>query len=245
VPVAPVVHTDDTGWRVGGEPASLRAFETDAPSVSQSRPRHRHEEVQAVMPADYAGVMGTDRGRSDEAQPFDRVDQQKGLAHVRRSINNVVETKTGRARDVGAQLTAPLQEALARWHTHQDGPGTDFQVDAEALQAAITDQLRDRRLNDPDNQRLLKALGWHHDRGTLRRFLADPPLEPTNNRAERALRPAVIARNGSQCSKNRRGAQAFAAFTRVVRTLAHSGVASLVEDLYPLVRSPTVQAAPS
>jgi hypothetical protein len=29
VPETPVVHTDDTGWRVGGEPAPLMAFETD------------------------------------------------------------------------------------------------------------------------------------------------------------------------------------------------------------------------
>jgi transposase len=245
VPVAPVVHTDDTGWRVGGEPAYLMAFETDATAVYQIRPRHRHEEVQEVIPADYAGVMVTDRGRSYDAQTFDRVDQQKCLAHVLRSINNVVETKTGRARDFGEQLKAQLQDALALWHKHQDGPGTDFKVEAEALQAEITDQLRDRRLKDPDNQRLLNELGWHHDRGNLLRFLADPQIEPTNNRAERALRPAVIARKVSQCSKNRRGAHAFAAFTSVVRTLAQSGVASLVEGLYPLFRSPTVQAAPS
>ena len=70
----------------------------------------------------------------------------------------------------------------------------------------MTYQLRDRRLKDPDNQRLLNELGWHHDRGNLLRFLADPRIEPTNNRAERALRPAVIARKVSQCSKNARGA---------------------------------------
>jgi transposase len=33
VPAAPVVHTEDTGWRVGGEPASLMAFETDAATI--------------------------------------------------------------------------------------------------------------------------------------------------------------------------------------------------------------------
>jgi hypothetical protein len=33
VPGAPVVHTDDTGWRVGGEAAYLMAFETDTATV--------------------------------------------------------------------------------------------------------------------------------------------------------------------------------------------------------------------
>ena len=47
----------------------------------------------------------------------------------------------------------------------------------------------------------------------------DPRIEPTNNRAERALRGAVIARKVSQCSKTDEGAEAFSAFTSVIRTL--------------------------
>jgi transposase len=242
VPAAPVVHTDDTGWRVGGEPAYLMAFETDAMSVYQIRPRHRHEEVQEVIPADYAGVMVTDRGRSYDAQAFDRVDQQKCLAHILRSLSTVVATKTGRARDFGEQLKARLQDALALWHNHRDGHVTDFKADAEALQAEITYQLRDRRLKDPDNQRLLNELGWHHDRGNVLRFLADPRIEPTNNRAERALRPAVIARKVSHCSKTDAGAHTFAAFTSVVRTLAKHSSHALVEGLYHLFRFPNLQS---
>jgi hypothetical protein len=174
VPEAPVVHTDDTGWRVGGEPASLMAFDTDAATVYQIRPRHRHEEVQEVIPADDAGVMVTDRGRSDDAQAFNRVDQHKCLAHILRSLSDVVERKTGRAREFGAQLKTALQDALALWHEHRAGRVTDFTVEAEALQAEITYPLRDRRLKDPDNQRLLNELGWHHDRGHVLRFLVDP-----------------------------------------------------------------------
>jgi transposase len=244
VPEAPVVHTDDTGWRVGGEPAHLMAFETDAAAVYQIRPRHRHQEVQEVIPADYAGVMVTDRGRSYDAQAFDRVAQQKCLAHILRSISDVVETKTGRARDFGAQLKARLQDALALWHQHREGQVTDFKADAEALQAAITYHLRDRRLKDPDNQRLLNELGWHHDRGHVLRFLADPRIEPTNNRAERALRPAVIARKVSHCSKNARGGHAFATFMSVVHTLAKHGAQAVVEGLYHLFRTPGIQGVP-
>jgi transposase len=49
-------------------------------------------------------------------------------------------------------------------------------------------------LPDRDNQRLLDEIEWHHDRGNLLRFLEEPLVEPTNNRVERALRPAVMAR---------------------------------------------------
>jgi hypothetical protein len=65
------VHTDDTGWRVRGEPAFLMALETDTAIGSHVRPRHRHEAVQEVIPVDYEGVMVTDRGRRDDAQAFD------------------------------------------------------------------------------------------------------------------------------------------------------------------------------
>ncbi len=184
IPEALVVHTDDTGWRVGGEPAHLMAFETDAATVYQIRPRHRHEEVQEVMPADYPGVMVTDRGRSYDAQAFDNVRQQTCLAHIQRSISDVLETKSGRVRDFGEGLKGLLQEALQRWHAYREGTVPDVPTEAKALQEALTYQLRDRRLRDPDNQRLLNELGWHHDRGNLLRFLEDPRIEPTNNRAE-------------------------------------------------------------
>ena len=49
VPAAAAVHTDDTGWRVGGAPAHLMTFETRAVTVYQIRARHRNEEVREVV----------------------------------------------------------------------------------------------------------------------------------------------------------------------------------------------------
>jgi transposase len=87
-------------------------------------------------------------------------------------------------------------------------------------------------------------LGWYHDCGNLLRFLADPRIELTNHRAERALRPAVIARKVWRCSKNGEGAHAFAAFTSVVRIPAKNGIDSLVEGLYQLFSAPNVPPVP-
>jgi hypothetical protein len=188
--------------------------------------------------------MVTDRGRSYDAQAFDRVEPPKYLAHILRSLSEVVARKTGRARECGAQLKAVLPEALALWHEYRDGQVTDFKSEAEARQAERTFPLRDRRLRDRDHQRRLNELGWHHDRGNRRRFLVAPRIEPTHNRAERALHPAVIARKVSHGSQNGAGAQAFAACTSVVRTLAKQRVDSLVENLYQLFRGPDVQATP-
>ena len=100
------------------------------------------------------------------------------------------------------------------------GEAVDFVGESERLKREVSHHLRDRRMPDPDNQRLLNELGRHNDRGNLLRFLDDPRVEPTNNRAERALRGAVIARKVSQCSKTYEGAEAYSAFTSVIRTLA-------------------------
>jgi transposase len=82
----------------------------------------------------------------------------------------------------------------------------------------LTYHLRNRIFRDDDNQRLLNRIGTQQDRGRLLRFLETEGVEPTNNRAERILRPAVIARKVSHCSKNQRGADAFAAFVSVAQT---------------------------
>ena len=238
------VHTDDTGWRVGGEPAFLMTFDTHEATVYQVRPRHRSEEVREVVPSDYGGVMVTDRGRSYDSQTLARVKQQKCLAHVLRSISEVVETKKGRGRSFGNRLKGLLREAMELWQAYHRGEAVDFATQADRLRRQVAYHLRDRPMTDPDNWRLQNELGWHNDRGNLLRFLDDPSIEPTNNRAERALRPAVIARKVSHCSKNTQGAEAFAAFTSVLRTLARNGDQHLVEGISQVFRGAPVRASP-
>ena len=227
---ARIVHTDDTGWRVGGEGAFLMAFETEDATVYQVRARHRNEEVREVVPSEYGGVMVTDRGRSYDAQALSGVRQQKCLAHVLRSISEVVQTKRGRGRSFGKRLSGLLREAMELRQSYRRGEASDYVAETERLRREVSYHLRDRPMPDRDNGRLQNELGWHDDRGNLLRFLDDPGIEPTNNRAERALRGAVIARKVSHCSKNEDGADAFSAFTSVIRTLARKGGGQSVVD---------------
>jgi hypothetical protein len=192
---------DDTGWRVGGENAHLMAFDTDEVTVYQVWPRHRHQEVPEVVPADYQGVMVTDRGRSYEAHSFSRVKQQKCLAHLPKTLSTVLEQKKGRAREFGENLKMLFGMALDLWDEYQRGAVADLAARAAELRLVIGYQLRERGLRDLDKQHLLKVLRRYHQRGELLRFLEEPLVEPTNNRVERALRPAVIARKVSQCSR--------------------------------------------
>lgn len=233
----PAINTDDTGWRISGEPAQLMVFESKPVVVYQIRPRHRNEEVREVIGDQYKGTLCTDRGKSYDAQALNEVDQQKCLSHILRSLDAVLESKRGSARFFGVVLKSQLQEAIRLYKSFHD-PASKLRNYAgcvRALELEISWQLRPRQLTDRDNQRLLNELGRHHERGNLLRFLHAPTtVEPTNNAAERALRPAVIARKVSQCSKNERGAAAYSAFKSVIGTLKKSG-GDVLEKLTHLI----------
>ena len=112
-------------------------------------------------------------------------------------------------------MKALLREAIA---LSKAPPGQPWNEKMEDLDIRLTWHLRARVLKDKDNQRLLNGIGEQMDRGRILTFLQVPGVEPTNNRAERMLRPAVIARKVSHCSKNARGAYATAAFLSVIQT---------------------------
>lgn len=234
---APAVHTDDTGWRTAGNPAQLMVFETDRETVFQIRPQHRNEEVREVIPADYAGVMVTDRGKSYDAEELSGVAQQKCLSHLIRNASAVVNKKCGPARQFGSRLKELLRASMQLWREKKQGDVADYEERLEKIETELTHHLRNRVMKDDDNQRLLNGIGGQNDRGNLLRFLREPGVEPTHNRAERALRPAVIARKISQCSKNERGAYAFAAFISLAQTFRKNPAVSVTQSFLGLFRN--------
>jgi len=154
--------------------------------------------------------------------------------HIQRNLNEVLETKSGPAVGFGRKLKNLLAQAMELWKTHRKGEAANYDEQVEKLDAEVTHHLRDRTLKDDDNQRLLNGIGTHHDRGNLLRFLHQPEVEPTNNRAERALRFIVIARGTGQYAKNARGEEAYAAFASVIRTAMKTSTASIVNTLHKL-----------
>jgi transposase len=240
------IHTDDTGWRVGGQAAQLMVFESEPITLYQIRARHRNEEVREVIGDHYEGTLCTDRGKSYDAKELAETKQQKCLSHILRSIDEVLETKRGPGRLFGAMLKSQLQEAIGWYHAFHDPEKKlrDYDKGVRTIEREVSHHLRPRALKDRDNQRLLNQIGRHHARGNLLRFLHHPTtVEPTNNAAERALRPAVIARKVSQCSKNERGAAALSAFKSVIGTLKKSG-GDVLEKLTGLMGlSPPPQTA--
>lgn len=224
----PYVHQDDTGWRVHGKQAWLQAFKTASSVVYQIRLRHTHAEVQEVVPNDYAGVLCTDRFSSYDHTSFSGVKQQKCVHHVIRSCREALSVQlgqSGRGREYARGLLQDFHSALKLHRRFQQGYCTleEYQREGEWLTAEIEWRLR-KTCRSKENRRLQKGLLKHHERGNLLRFLIDPRIEPTNNAAERALRPAVIARKVSQCSKTTAGSQAFAIFKSLTQTARLHGL---------------------
>jgi hypothetical protein len=182
--------------------------------------------------------MGTARGRSYEDKSFRRVvKQQKCLAHLQKTLSEVLARKKGRARDLAAGTQELLRLAVQLWEEYHWGSIGEFDRWVPEVRLALSYHLRDRPLKDQDNRKLLRMLRRYHQRGDLLRFLKQPEVEPTNNRVEWVLRPKV-----SQCSKTWSGADAFVTFTSVIQTLLKKGSRpSVVEALVDLFCTPQSQ----
>lgn len=211
-----VVHTDDTGWRIGRVNAHLMGFDSPDLAVYQIRHQHRNEEVREIVPCDFTGVLVTDRGKSYDAEAFLGMKQQKCLSHLLWNISEILEWKTGPSRRFGVQLRRVFRAAIELSRMEAT---PDREQKVKRIEDQLTWLLRNRILKDDDNQRLLNGIGTQMNRGRLLTFLKIPGVPATNNAAERILRPAVIARKVSQCSKNEAGAEATSAFLSVIQTL--------------------------
>ena len=78
------------------------------------------------------------------------------------------------------------------------------------------DQLAKAQYDEPNARRIAKRLLKHQSELTA--FLWIKDLDPTNNAAERALRPQVVARKISGGSRSKAGAVAWARLASIMRT---------------------------
>jgi len=152
------VHTDDTGWRVGGQTAHLMVFKTSWAVVFQIRERHRNDEVRELIPGDYTGVMICDRFFSYDAAALSKVKQQKCVSHVLRSISAVLEEHQGKqggalASVFGKSLKSTVRDGLVAWQEHRAGTLDEagFKARASEVLARLDHQLRDRTLTTTGN----------------------------------------------------------------------------------------------
>jgi hypothetical protein len=241
---SPVVNTDDTGWRINGVQAYVMAFITATVAYFQIRPRHRHQEVREVLKPGVKRMIGTDRGPSYKAKEMSEEEFQKCLSHLLTNVSKVEATKKGAGKWFGTKLKELLREGLTLHGRYKSGELSlaAYHEAGEELDGRLGHHLRSRTLKDADHQRLLDGIGEEWAKGHVTLFLREPEIEPTNNVAERGLRPAVIARKVSHCSKNERGAATYAQMKTIFATLAKRG-ANVVGAFARILKGQSLQAA--
>jgi len=212
-----VVFADETSWYVGEPGWWLWVFtnqKSTAYVVDQSR---GSQVVRDVLGDGFDGMLVTDC-----LATYDPIDYRKHkcIAHHLRAIAAARErpdTKDPRYLDRWKQFF----KTVVHLNNLRDLlPLDDFAAKRQHLEGTCR-QLLDELVTQPGDvavqKRLLKQ--WPHLLGCL----YEPAAEPTNNRSERQLRPAVIARKVSCGNKTTRGRRTWEILASLAATCQQNG----------------------
>jgi len=212
-----VVNADETGWRIGTLSAWLWVFAHHDLTVYTIRANRSSDVVLDILGTHFSGILTSDGLLSYDDRRLSDWLKQKCLSHLLKDLKEMNETKTGRALHFARQATALLQEALALKRQKPTLLPRTFSQQARDLEERLDTLIAvSRRFSDADNARFAKRLRKH--RPHLLRFLYVDDLEPTNNLAERMLRPAVITRKTNGCNRTKDGAAAHSILSSVLVT---------------------------
>ncbi len=211
------MNADETGWRIGTLSAWLWVFTHRDLTVYTIRTNRSSDVVLDILGDHFSGILTSDGLLSYDDRRLNDWLKQKCLSHLLKDLKEMNETKTGRALHFARQATSLLQEALALKREKPTLASRTFSQRAQDLEERL-DRLiaASRRFSDADNARFAKRLRKH--RPHLLRFLYVDGLEPTNNLAERMLRPAVITRKTNGCNRTEDGAAAHSVLSSVLVT---------------------------
>jgi transposase len=192
---AAVVNIDETGWRQGQRRAWLWTVVTGALTVFWIDRSRGGAVVEQVLGSQFAGVVGSDRWSAYSRFPA----EQRALcwAHLKRAFQSLVD-RGGEAESVGRWGLAEIERLFKLWHGLRAG-----EVDRQELQRRLIPlQARAGRLlrrghESPDRKAAALCRQLQKWWPALWTFARLEGVEPTNNTAERALRPAVLWRKGS------------------------------------------------
>jgi transposase len=210
---SPAVHLDETGWRIGSRSAWLWVATTKALTFYTIRPSRGHAVVEEILGQRFAGVLA-----SDGLPTYDVVVarwKQTCLAHLLTRCKDMAASKTRGAVRFPRAVARLLRQAMALRIRGPTLSPHGLAVARGRIEAALDRLLAYHRV-DPDNERLAAHLFKH--RAHLLTFLDHPEVDPTNNLAERQLRPAVIARKLSAGNRTDRGARTHAILASLAAT---------------------------
>ena len=224
---APAVNADETSWYVGRPGFWLWCFTTPMATVYRVDDSRGSDVVKQVLGEKFAGVLVSDCLRS-----YDPVDcrKHKCFAHHLRAIAEAGGEKPG---EYLLHWRTLLKTATIFYHERATMEPPRFEEMRLKLEG-WKDALLDQSLSNPADIQIRNRLIKH--RPHLLRCLQEPAAEPTNNRAERALRPAVIARKLSCGNRTENGMRTWQVLASLGATCQQRGqdLVSLLATAIPL-----------
>jgi transposase len=202
---AAVVNMDETGWRQEQQRAWLWTVVTGALTVFWIDRRRGGIVVERLLGSGFAGVVGSDRWSAYNQFPA----EQRALcwAHLKRAFQGLVD-RGGAAAPVGRWGLAEIERLFALWHRFRAGEGDRQELRRRLipLQARLG-RLLQRGQDNPDRKAAALCRQLQKWWPALWTFARVEGVEPTNNVAERALRPAVLWRKSSFGSASEAGSR--------------------------------------
>ena len=193
VQAAAVVNVDETGWKEAGKRRWLWTVVAALATLFLVATNRGTTTLRSLLGADYDGIVGSDRGRAYLSQPPER--HQLCWAHLIRNFRALAERRSSLAAWAADWLG--LSEVVFRlWHAFRGGTIDREQLlcAMEPIQTSMHALLTrgTRRLDDAESISHELLAHWE----ALWTFVRVEGVEPTNNAAEQALRPAVLWRKG-------------------------------------------------
>jgi hypothetical protein len=219
------VWVDETSWWVGGPGWWLWTFTSPDLTVYHVDHSRGRDVVLEMLGQDFQGVLTSDCLASYENLPYK---MHKCYAHHLKAIAQAYEKDPS---DYLLQLRGLLHAAMFLQVHRGDLSPPDWAEKRQHLEVRADELLLRTPLPTGAAkvaQRIRKRRRW------LFTFLDDPALEATNNRAERSLRPAVIARKLSCGNKTARGKRTWEILTSLAAT-SHQREQDFVNFLHPML----------
>ena len=215
-------NLDETGWWQAHTRGWLWTMVTEALTLFRLDPSRSKAVVQALLGPDWTGIVGSDRYAAYRYLPLEQ--RQLCWAHLLREFRKLV-TYNPHQRPLGQRLLDVTTRIFAAWYRFGEATidRPTLGLELAPLQAELRQALEAGL--EPPHAVVAGALcgnlldSWP----ALWTFARVDGVEPTNNAAERALRPAVLWRKGSFGTQSDEGSRFVERLLTVAATCKQQG----------------------
>lgn len=228
-----VLHSDETSFAQGngdganemGKRAWIWVLVTPLVSVFAVWLSRSQAVAKTLIGQSYGGIVVSDRYSGYGWLPVTQ--RQVCWAHLKRDFTRIAE-RSGVSQSIGEGLLAQEKKLFQLWYHVRDGTLTReaFRQAVQPVQAEVNRWLQEAASYDIGAQEktpLAKTVRTCRQllaiESALWTFVDIVGVEPTNNAAERALRPAVIWRRTSFGAQSQAGSEFVARMLTVVTSL--------------------------